>query len=275
MDHPGLTGGEFQVAANAPNLEFFTSYKAIGDSRVHGIFVPKPETLLKENIGNYRVLLMPRETIPGVESLKALSKAYLDHPNFGEVGYHLGNVLVDIAQVANVTYKTALQRKYSFLDGKIAARTGGSNATLVVSAEQKPTRDSRVTLSDKTDLFGQRQLKLDWRIQEADRQTIAKGMGVFAAAVSAAGYGRVRLPREVTEGNFDSLLEIASHHMGTTRMSDSPTTGVVDGNCKVHGIDNLYIASSSVFPTSSWVNPTLTILALTIRLAGHLKQRYA
>ena len=73
---------------------------------------------------------------------------------------------------------------------------------------------------------------------------------------------------------IDPLIEIACHHMGTTRMSDSPTTGVVDRDCKVHGIGNLYIASSSVYPTSSWVNPTLTIVALTLRLADHIKQNH-
>jgi choline dehydrogenase-like flavoprotein len=57
-------------------------------------------------------------------------------------------------------------------------------------------------------------------------------------------------------------------------MSNDPKTGVVDGNCKVHGIDNLYIASSSVFSTGSWVNRTLTIIALALRLADHLKTRY-
>jgi choline dehydrogenase-like flavoprotein len=64
-----------------------------------------------------------------------------------------------------------------------------------------------------------------------------------------------------------------SHHMGTTRMSDNPLRGVVDRNCKVHAVDNLYVAGSSVFPTSGASNPTLTLVALTLRLADHLKGR--
>ena len=62
------------------------------------------------------------------------------------------------------------------------------------------------------------------------------------------------------------------HYLGTTRMSDSSTQGVVDRHCQVHGVSNLFIASSSVFPTASYANPTLTIVALAIRLADRLKQ---
>ena len=61
--------------------------------------------------------------------------------------------------------------------------------------------------------------------------------------------------------------------MGTTRMSNDPLRGVVDRNCKVHDVENLYVAGSSVFPTSGSANPTLTLVALTLRLAGHLKDR--
>jgi choline dehydrogenase-like flavoprotein len=61
--------------------------------------------------------------------------------------------------------------------------------------------------------------------------------------------------------------------MGTTRMHDDPKQGVVDRNCRVHGIDNLFVAGSSVFPTGGAANPTLTLLALTLRLADHLRPR--
>jgi choline dehydrogenase-like flavoprotein len=64
------------------------------------------------------------------------------------------------------------------------------------------------------------------------------------------------------------------HHMGTTRMSDDPKRGVVDRHCRVHGMENLYVAGSSVFPTSGSANPTLTLVALTLRLADHLKERF-
>jgi len=64
----------------------------------------------------------------------------------------------------------------------------------------------------------------------------------------------------------------ASHHIGTTRMSEHPRNGVVDANCKVHGVENLFIAGSSVFPTCGYANPTWSIVALALRLAEHLQQ---
>ena len=62
-----------------------------------------------------------------------------------------------------------------------------------------------------------------------------------------------------------------NHHMGTTRMSDDESTGVVDRNCRIHGLHGLYVAGSSVFPTSGYANPTLTIIAMALRLADHLR----
>ena len=74
-------------------------------------------------------------------------------------------------------------------------------------------------------------------------------------------------------GGWPTHVSDGAHHMGTTRMATSPEFGVVDSNCKVFGIEGLYVAGSSVFPTSGWANPTLTIVALAMRLADHLKSR--
>ena len=74
--------------------------------------------------------------------------------------------------------------------------------------------------------------------------------------------------------SWDSVVG-SYHHMGTTRMSTNPSQGVVNENCQVHGISNLYVAGSSVFPTSGLSNPTLTLIALAIRLADHLKETMA
>ena len=131
-----------------------------------------------------------------------------------------------------------------------------------------------MVLSDKSDAFGKPMLKLSWRLQEIDRHTIRRGCELFAAYAGAIGLGRARMSYNLTDRHFDSLISTACHHSGTTRMSTDPRNGVVDANCKVHGIDNLFIASSSVFPTFSWVNPTLTITALALRLGDHLSKEY-
>jgi choline dehydrogenase-like flavoprotein len=98
-------------------------------------------------------------------------------------------------------------------------------------------------------------------------------MRSLALEFGARGMGRMALNVE-DDGRWPEQVSGGSHHMGTTRMSDDARQGVVDRNGKVHGMDNLYVAGSSVFPTSGASNPTLTLLALTLRLADHLKEYY-
>lgn len=133
--------------------------------------------------------------------------------------------------------------------------------------EQTPNPRSRVKLSSKTDQFDQNQVELDWHIDRGDLEAMEKTLQLFGQAVGAAGIGRLKLDIETDDGPG------GNHHMGTTRMHPDPTMGVVDEHCQVHGIQNLYIAGSSVFPTASSVNPTLTIVALALRLSETLKER--
>jgi choline dehydrogenase-like flavoprotein len=93
---------------------------------------------------------------------------------------------------------------------------------------------------------------------------MARGLGMLGA-------DRIRFKNELLTGESFKINDPVNHHIGTTRMSDSPETGVVDKNCKVFGVSNLYIAGSSVFSTSSVVNPTYTIIAMSLRLGNYLK----
>jgi choline dehydrogenase-like flavoprotein len=88
--------------------------------------------------------------------------------------------------------------------------------------------------------------------------------------IGRAGIGRARLVEQSANGWWTGTRG-AWHQMGTTRMHSDPTQGVVDANCRVHGIDNLYMAGGSVFSTAGSANPTLTMVALAARLAEHLK----
>ena len=140
------------------------------------------------------------------------------------------------------------------------------------ACEQAPNPDSRVSLSTQHDALDLAKIKLNWRLTEQDRLSFYTHLQSLALEFGALGIGRLRemvadrrdWPKPVSGGN---------HHMGTTRMSDDPLRGVVDRNGKVHAVDNLYVAGSSVFPTSGVSNPTLTLVALTLRLADHLKGR--
>lgn len=144
-------------------------------------------------------------------------------------------------------------------------------AVLIV-AGQTPSRDSRLTLMDDTDTNGVARVRLNWHIEESDFLSLLGSFERFGHAVSAAGLGRMRKtafrPRKP-----DEALSAGMHHMGTTRMALRSGEGVVDTDCRVFDSDDLYIAGSSVFPAYGYANPTLTIVALTLRLADHLVAR--
>lgn len=139
-------------------------------------------------------------------------------------------------------------------------------------AEQAPNPDSRVTLDDGVDQLGMPRVRLDWRLSELDRRTVVRAVEVLGAAVGARGLGRV-YSRPAAEESFWPAVTGGNHHLGTARMHRDPNRGVVDERCRVHGIGNLYVAGSAVFPTTGFANPTLTIVALALRLADDLRRR--
>lgn len=141
--------------------------------------------------------------------------------------------------------------------------------TIINFCEQVPRPESRVVLGTSRDRLGVPSLVLDWRIGREETTSLIRLQELMAERLAAAGIGRLS---DHQLGDPAPAYTDASHHMGTTRMSDDPKRGVVDKNAGVHGVGNLFIAGSSVFPTAGTANPTLTIVALAIRLADHLKQ---
>ena len=147
--------------------------------------------------------------------------------------------------------------------------------------EPFPNPDSRVTLTSDRDALGMRRVRLHWVVTEAERRTLRRAQEVFADAFAAAGVARLKMDTGFLEADWSGLaprevvfegshMEGGHHHTGTTRMASSPDRGVVDADCKVFGLANLYVAGNSVFPTAGSLNPTFTIVALALRLADHL-----
>lgn len=135
--------------------------------------------------------------------------------------------------------------------------------------EQVPNPSSTVTLSKHKNALGESLAQLDWQLSSIDVEGIERAHQQIEQAFAKAGIADFRY----LQGEFDKSLAGADgggHHMGTTRMHSSPSHGVVDENCKVHDMDNLYIAGSSVFPSAGYANPTLTIVAMAIRLGYNL-----
>jgi choline dehydrogenase-like flavoprotein len=171
-----------------------------------------------------------------------------------------------------------LHREVRHTVERLRARAGLTGLYLITRGEQAPNPDSRVLLSAERDALGSRRADLAWRLGEIDKHTARVFARTLDAELRRLGKGSVTpsdwlsepgpgWPVDPTIGNHP----LANYHqLGGTRMGDDPRQSVVDADCRVHGYANLYVAGSSVFPTGGWANPTLTIVALALRLADHL-----
>ena len=138
--------------------------------------------------------------------------------------------------------------------------------------EQAPRLSNYMKLDSMKDALGMPKISMHWdNLSKIEKDTILKSIEYFARELGVSGTGKIRLTKELLNGEVFEFDDPINHHIGTTRMSDNPKTGVVDKNCKVFGLSNLYIAGSSVFPTSSNVGPTYTIIALSLKLGKYIK----
>jgi choline dehydrogenase-like flavoprotein len=242
-------------------------------------------------VPNFRAILAPPKVADpahgsGLLSAVYLAKRFLVHrvpPEYdkslaGMTGYqhvaaHARNVLLGspeiFASVGTITRKRLLARRKL---PSILTRSAAGEYNLHFDAEQTPNRDSRVTLSRDVDRLGVNRLRVDWRYSAADIEGAARNLQVIAEELERSGVGEIRIDVDELTGEIERGLGVGSHHIGTTRMDAGPKLGVVDPSCRVHGVPNLFVASSSVFPTTGAANPTLTITALAIRIADHLKE---
>ncbi|HPZ87729.1 MAG TPA: GMC family oxidoreductase, partial [Flavihumibacter sp.] len=147
---------------------------------------------------------------------------------------------------------------------------------LYFQSEHLPNYNSTVSLSEtEKDALGLPLPIVKVAFCDADYRTILEAHRMFMQRYRDSQAGGMLYDESVLMDYIKkrtTKFNSAAHHLGTTRMATSPDKGVVDGNCKVFGMDNLYVAGSSVFTTGSHVNPTLTLVALAIRLGDHLCQ---
>lgn len=152
--------------------------------------------------------------------------------------------------------------------------SGSRGYQMFTRIEQAPNPESRVTLDTERDGLDVPRASLHWELTSMEKRSLRKMYELVGQEVGRAGVGRVKLLDYLTNQDDQSWPSFTGggwHHMGTTRMSENPRLGVVDADCKVHGISNLFIAGSSCFVTAGAPNPTLTLVALTLRLSDHIK----
>ena len=167
--------------------------------------------------------------------------------------------------------RTLASRKFP----SVILRNRSNRFSLEVHGEQFPRPQSRVTLSERVDALGMPRLRVDWRYGQDDIESVRRTLDVMAHAFEASHTAQLSYQSQTLEEDLLRFGAYGGHHLGTTRMGSDPRSSVVNSDCQVHGVRNLFVASSAVFATSSQANPTLTLLALSLRLADTLAARLA
>ncbi|MGA8670341.1 MAG: GMC oxidoreductase [Terracidiphilus sp.] len=194
-------------------------------------------------------------------------------PHPYRIGAHLRNAILGAPAAARDMYRVLRDRfirkpkKPGFL-----LRNPAGKYALHYHGEQVPNFDSRITLDSTTDSFGMPRARIDLRFVEQDVESVLASHDLLNRALRANGIGRLEFrypPEQLSEKVYEQASD-GYHQVGTTRMGLDPFQSVVDPNLKIHGVDNLFVASSSVFPTTGQANSTLLAVAFAVRLAHHL-----
>jgi choline dehydrogenase-like flavoprotein len=270
MDHPVLFSGAIAPSRACPPLTLYTTRHVRNpgaDGPLTAAFAPTAGTLRAEGLLNAVIRFVPQPSYVftgewesnAVASARRLMKYTRQSRAPRDTGTHFRRILQGFPDLA-----MTLARMF-----RHAARTE-SKLLLRCFVEPEPRRESRVTLSRRMNTLGERLPHAEWLTGESEKRSVIRLHDVLAEEFRARGWGRITPVLESPDDDWPPSQAGASHHMGTTRMHSSPRKGVVDENCRVHGTANLFVAGSSVFPTCGYANPTLTIVALAVRLAAHL-----
>lgn len=273
MEHPHFWSGMLvpSKAGVFSRTALYNDVHVVNGVAIVGKLALTDQALRREGLLNQNIQFFVREVLnpfvykqPDAEAVlacKSLVSGLLGRARVGDVPRHLAVTLGGLDKVA-----VAAGRKMRHL------LLGVPKTPLYIFAnmmEQVPNPESRVTLGSDRDRLGQRRVQLNWKMTTQDIESAIRTQQIIAGALERIGLGRFfqELRETVPPGNTEG----GYHHMGTTRMHVDPRQGVVDAESRVHGVNNLYIAGPSVFPTGGYANPVLTVVALTLRLADRLR----
>ena len=269
-DHAFLDFGLLILKDKTCNLDYYFPQpveRTDGSSRVRGT-ISLSETFVKhEKLQNGAIFFHPRYESHLVfcsKEVKALLRVWdkLRHRAVpGDVGLPLARAIGAPGKIG-----MALARRFLV--------HGGSSRTWLLRGmfETESRYDNRVTLSSECDQLNRPRPHIKWNLSDRDLSDMRRVVHCIDEAFRRAGIGQIQLAFPDTPSAWRHGIEVGKHHMGTTRMHPAPRHGVVDENAKVHGVSNLFVTGSSVFPKGGYANPTLTIVALAIRLGDHLKR---
>jgi choline dehydrogenase-like flavoprotein len=276
MDHPRSVFGRVRFAERQ-KLPALLGLPLAGGMAQIGLRV-SDEVQARERLLNHYVTLEPHwsdQTVRAYQTIVHSGKILLRR---GHAGSRLALLRARLAKVPDLVYLLAPREILPHPVYRLARRIkdrfdrGLSELVVVNYCEQTPNPLSRVSLGRECDRLGVPKLVLDWVIGPRETDSLMRFHDLLDAHLRRSRLGRLDRPSTDLEA---VRYSDASHHLGTTRMSADPREGVVDVNCKVHGVENLFIAGGSVFPSAGHANPTLTIVALAVRLAEHLQETSA
>ncbi len=288
MDHPLIAGGTF-IPSNSQLFNETSLYDlhSVNNTPVMGALSLTDAVIRREQVLNMTTWLFPRpkrlRPDVAINSLKARIKRRSFKQGSKQLSSPAHSIATAVKDIAGSVYDKATRKPQPFwsnlsVGGWSRLQSNREEAygvfEVVHMAEQAPHWDNRVTLSRDLDKLGRRQVQMQTHWHEEDINSFKRGQQIIADELARAGLGQFVFNRD--ENGMPRVESGgACHHIGTTRMHVDPKQGVVDANCRVHGVSNLYIASSSVFPTGGYANPTLTIVALSIRIADQVKSQMA
>lgn len=268
MEHPHARGGRIVGGSAWPLLKAFGRRHRIGGQDLAALIAPARALQAEQEALNSSLTIVARQPERSTQFWGMRAYSTLKHDMAPTKG---GRAL----WIATKKAAGTAQRLVDPLRPWLLHKAGRVDIALLVRAEQAPNRDSRVTLSDERDALDMPRVRLDWRTNDLDVRSVEILVWALGEELERLGLGKVEPSAWLGDpgGGWrtDPLISAhpigGYHHMGTTRMADDPSRGVTDGRTRVHGIANLYVAGSSLFPTSGWANPTLTIAALALRTA--------
>jgi len=274
MDHPWLRSISYlRFQKPGTNWPLYFDKTKVANTRIFGTLTPSPTLKQAKHIGGFRLWLQPSTiSTAGVDSAHTIINNLKQGDIPDNLANHITNIYDDAGSLADVAYKSIFKTRKSPFEQLPKANTPYLGAFIDLNIEQRPNPDSRLLLDTSVDALGQRSIKLDWQLTETDWNTATTALNTAAQEFGRINAGRVHISLEGNTQNWPPLITSSNHHMGGARMASDPKKGVVDKNCRVHSIENLYVAGSAVFPTSGFANPTLTIVALSLKLADHIQK---
>ena len=275
MDHPrvSLGHGSFSSDSSTPVMDLYEPHIA-GGQLLHGKLKLSENVLRREELLNGNAQILPHylsiSQLKGVRSARIVADTIRRRQGLARLPRHLSIATRHAIPMARYSLIVRYLNRPEVPGSRSDKWTGVVARSFILNyqPEQAPNRGNRVTLGQRRDPLGYRIARLHWQWSEIDLLSIRHVQQIFASELRASGLHLLMK----AEDDIISGAETAHHHLGTTRMHDHPAHGVVDRDCRLHGVSTVYVAGGSVFPTGGYANPTLTVVALAIRLADELKR---